>query len=67
MSESILNHKRLLIVDDEPDVLAVVEEEIFQSSPGCKIDKANNYQEAAQFLKSNTTALRITSPICTGL
>ena len=53
MSESILNHKRLLIVDDEPDVLAVVEEEIFQSSPGCKIDKTNNYQEAAQFLKSN--------------
>ena len=53
MSESILNHKRLLIVDDEPDVLAIVDEEIFQSSPGCKIDKANNYQEAAQFLKSN--------------
>ena len=53
MTESILNHKKLLIVDDEPDVLAVVEQEILQSSPDSKIDKASNYEEAAELLKSN--------------
>ena len=31
MTESILQNKKLLIADDEPDVLAVVEEEILQS------------------------------------
>jgi DNA-binding NtrC family response regulator len=53
MTESILHHKKLLIVDDEPDVLEVVEEEILESSPDSKIDKASNYKEAAEFLKSN--------------
>jgi DNA-binding response OmpR family regulator len=53
MTESILNHKKLLIVDDEPDVLAVVEQEILQSCPDSKIDKASNYDNAAEFLKSN--------------
>jgi DNA-binding response OmpR family regulator len=52
MVESILNHKKLLIVDDEPDVLAVVEQEILQSCPDSKIDKASNYDNAAEFLKS---------------
>lgn len=52
MTESILNHKKLLIVDDEPDVLAVVEQEILQSCPDSKIDKASNYDNAAEFLKS---------------
>jgi len=31
MSESILNGKKILAVDDEPDVLAVLEEESFWS------------------------------------
>ena len=31
MTESILNHKKLLIVDDEPDILVTLEEEILQS------------------------------------
>ena len=52
MTESILNHKKLLIVDDEPDVLAVVEQEILQGCPDSKIDKASNYDNAAEFLKS---------------
>jgi len=47
MTESILHHKKLLIVDDEPDVLAVVEEEILESSPDCRIDKASNYEDAS--------------------
>jgi len=53
MTESILNHKKLLIVDDEPDILATVEEEILQCCPDSKIDKATNYENAAELLKSN--------------
>jgi len=53
MTESILNHKKLLIVDDEPDILSTLEEEIFQSSPDSKIDKASNYEDAAALLKAN--------------
>lgn len=53
MTESILNHKKLLIVDDEPDILVTLEEEILQSSPDSKIDKASNYEDAAALLKAN--------------
>jgi len=53
MTESILNHKKLLIVDDEPDILATLEEEILQSSPDSKIDKASNYEDAAALLKAH--------------
>ena len=59
MAESILDHKKLLIVDDEPDVLTVVEQEITQSCPDSKIDKASNYEDASQFLKSNNYDLVI--------
>jgi DNA-binding NtrC family response regulator len=52
MKESILDHKKLLIVDDEPDILAIVEGEIAESSPSATIDKATSYEEAAGFLKS---------------
>jgi DNA-binding response OmpR family regulator len=52
MAESILNHKKLLIVDDEPDVLTVVEQEILQSCPDSTIDRAGNFENAAEFLKS---------------
>jgi CheY-like chemotaxis protein len=52
MTESILNGKRILAVDDEPDVLAVLEEEILTSCPNCKLDKATTYEEAANKLKS---------------
>jgi DNA-binding response OmpR family regulator len=53
MTESILNHKKLLIVDDEPDILVTLEEEILQSAPDSKIDKASNYEDAAALLKAN--------------
>jgi DNA-binding response OmpR family regulator len=52
MTESILNHKKLLIVDDEPDVLALVEGEITESCPNSTIDKATSYEEASGLLKS---------------
>jgi CheY-like chemotaxis protein len=53
MKESILNGKRILAVDDEPDVLSVLEEEILGSCPNCKFDKAMTYEEAVNLLKSN--------------
>jgi DNA-binding response OmpR family regulator len=52
MTESILNHKKLLIVDDESDILVVVEEEITSNCSDCVFDKATNYDEAVKCLKS---------------
>jgi DNA-binding response OmpR family regulator len=52
MKESILNHKKLLIVDDEPDVLQILEEEILSSCPDSKIDKATTFESASELLKS---------------
>ena len=52
MAGSILNGKRILAVDDEPDVLDVLEEEILEAAPQCKIEKATTYYEAKQRLTS---------------
>jgi len=52
MTESILNDKRILAVDDEPDVLATLEDEILASAPECKLEKATTYQEAVKKLES---------------
>ena len=52
MGESILNGKRILAVDDEPDVLTVLEEEILGAAPKCKFEKAISYEEAAKKLES---------------
>jgi hypothetical protein len=40
MKESILNGKRILAVDDEPDVLTILEEEILGAAQNCYFDKA---------------------------
>jgi len=53
MAKSILNGKRILAVDDEPDILAVLEEEILEYAPDCKIEKATTYQDAAKKLESD--------------
>jgi CheY-like chemotaxis protein len=52
MAESILDGKRILAVDDEPDVLATLEEEILAAAPKCKFEKATTYHEAAKKLES---------------
>jgi CheY-like chemotaxis protein len=52
MTESTLNGKRILAVDDEPDVLATLEEEILAAAPKCKFEKATTYHEAAKKLES---------------
>lgn len=53
MGDSILNGKRILMVDDEPDVLTTLEEEIKSACPTCTIEKATTYEKAAELLTSN--------------
>jgi CheY-like chemotaxis protein len=52
MVDSILNGKRILAVDDEPDVLTVLGEEILGVAPKCKFEKAITYEEAVKKLES---------------
>ena len=52
MAKSALEGKRVLVVDDEPDVLAILKEEILEAAPGCKFEMAATYQGAAQKIKS---------------
>jgi CheY-like chemotaxis protein len=52
MVESILNNKNILAVDDEPDVLRVLDEEITWVAPKCKFEKATTYAEATKKLES---------------
>ena len=52
MAESTLNRKRVLAVDDEPDVLTTLKEEILEAAPKCKFETATTYQEAAKKLES---------------
>jgi CheY-like chemotaxis protein len=59
MKESVLDGKRILAVDDEPDVLTVLEEEILGSCPNCTFDKATTYEEAAGKLRSGAYDLVI--------
>ena len=54
MADSILNGKYILAVDDEPDVLVTLEEEILGAAPKCKFEKAKTYEEAVKKLKSQT-------------
>ncbi len=53
MKESILKGKRILAVDDEPDVLVALEEEILAACPDCKFDKATQYEQALQKMNSS--------------
>jgi DNA-binding NtrC family response regulator len=53
MTDSILNGKRVLAVDDEPDVLAILEEEILYAAPKCELDKATHYDAAAKLSEAN--------------
>ena len=59
MAESSLNGKRVLAVDDEPDVLESLEELVLADAPRCRIEKAGTYEEAIQLLENNTYDLVI--------
>ncbi len=54
MAASILDGKRILAVDDEPDVLSLLEEEIKEAAPGCIYERASSFEEASEKLKSNS-------------
>jgi CheY-like chemotaxis protein len=54
MAESILNGKSILAVDDEPDVLTVLEEEIRETCPDSRFDRVSTYEEAVARMISLT-------------
>lgn len=54
MVESILNGKSILAVDDEPDVLTVLGEEIREACPKSRYDKAVTYEEAVERMMALT-------------
>ena len=53
MSDSILNNKRILAVDDEPDVLETLEE-LLESFHGLIFDSATDYDTGYHLLRSWT-------------
>jgi DNA-binding response OmpR family regulator len=59
VTQSILNGRRILAVDDEPDVLALIEEEIREACPDSVIETATTYNKAAELLRSNAYDLVI--------
>lgn len=59
MKESILNGKSILAVDDEPDILDMLEEEILGACPNCFFDKATTFDQARQRMASYTYHLMI--------
>ncbi len=50
MEKSLLENKKILAVDDEPDVLTVLQEEISDACKSCLFDKATTYEDAMQKL-----------------
>jgi DNA-binding response OmpR family regulator len=54
MADSMLTGKHILAVDDEPDVLSILEDEILGAAPKCKFEKATTYKDAVKKLKSQT-------------
>ena len=58
MAESILNHKRLLAVDDEPDILDTLKEDL-EEFEGLILDRATDYETGYHLLRSWTYDLVI--------
>ncbi len=58
MGESPLNNKRILAVDDEPDILEILEEQL-EEFEGLTIDTATDYQKAYHLIRSWTYDLVI--------
>ena len=52
MTQSVLDGKKILAIDDEPDVLAVLEEEITYKCPNATFEKATTYEDAKKLLDS---------------
>jgi hypothetical protein len=54
MKESILKNKMILAVDDDPDVLMVLEEEILEACPDCQFHGVTTYTKAIERMASFT-------------
>lgn len=48
MNSFSLNGKRILAIDDDPDLLDVLEEEILDAHPDFNIEKASTYPQAIE-------------------
>ncbi len=59
MSNSVLDNKRILAVDDEPDVLEVLKKEIAWAAPASVVDTAESFERARELLASWTYDLVI--------
>jgi CheY-like chemotaxis protein len=59
MEESLWKDQDILVVDDEPDVLSLIEEEILSVCPECRLDRATTYDGAVEKLVSVTYDLVI--------
>jgi DNA-binding response OmpR family regulator len=53
MSKSVLDGRQNLVVDDEPDNMAGLEEEIKHECSQCTVEKATTYEQAHDLLKKN--------------
>lgn len=53
MKEPILDGKKILAVDDEPDVLQVLKEEILDACETCQFDEARTFEEAKEKIEKN--------------
>ncbi|MBN1103916.1 MAG: response regulator [Deltaproteobacteria bacterium] len=58
MTESVLRNKRLLAVDDEPDILDTLEESL-EGIEGLSLDRATDYESGYHLLRSWTYDLVI--------
>ena len=52
MTDSILKGKRILVVDDEPDILETFREMVLIDVPDCKIDEARTYEAALALIQT---------------
>jgi DNA-binding NtrC family response regulator len=52
MADSILKGKRILAVDDEPDVLEAFREMVQTEVPDCRIDEARTFEEAIALIEA---------------
>jgi DNA-binding response OmpR family regulator len=59
MNALLLTDQRILIVDDEPDVLTIIKAEIGEACPDCQLETATTYQEALDKIVSWTYDLVI--------
>jgi len=52
MEKMLLENKKILAVDDEPDVLTVLQEEIGDACKSCSFEKATTYEDAMKKLET---------------